>query len=67
MDVYETIKNIRAKCNNYIDPDLVSTIIDENYYMGSNNILEIKGYGISEDDPYETRLMKILKEENIFI
>lgn len=67
MDVYETIKNIRAKCNNYIDPDLVSTIIDENYYMGSNNILEIKGYEISDDDSYETRLMKILKEENIFI
>ena len=67
MDVYETIKNIRAKCNNYIDPDLVSTIIDENYYMGSNNILEIKGYDISDEDSYEDRLMKILKEENIFI
>lgn len=67
MDVYESIKNIRAKCDNYIEPDLVSTIIDDNSYMGSNNILEIEGYGISDDDSYEDRFMKILKSENIFI
>ena len=67
MDVYETIKNIRARCNNFMDPDLVATIIDENYYMGNNNILEITGYDISENDSYEDRLMKILKKENIFI
>lgn len=67
MNVYESIKNIRANCNNYIDPDLVATIIDENHYMGNNNIMEITGYGISPDDSYEDRLMKILKEENIFI
>lgn len=30
MDVYKTIKNIRSKCNNFMDPDLVATIIDEN-------------------------------------
>ncbi len=67
MDVYKTIKNIRSKCNNFMDPDLVATIIDENYYMGNNNILEITGYGISDDDTYEIKFMKILKEENIFI
>lgn len=67
MDVYETIKNIRAKCNNYIEPDLVATIIDDNGYMGSNNISEITGYGISDDDSYEDRFLKILKSENIFI
>lgn len=67
MDVYKTIKNIRAKCNNYIEPDLVSTIIDDNGYMGSNNIQEITGYGISDRDSYEERFMKILKKENIFI
>lgn len=67
MNVYESIKNIRANCNNYIDPDLVATIIDENHYMGNNNIMEITGYGISPDDSYEDRVMKILKEENIFI
>lgn len=67
MDVYETIKNIRAKCNNYVEPDLVSTIIDDNFYMGNNNIQEITGYEISEYDSYEERFMKILKKENIFI
>ena len=67
MNVYKTIKNIRAKCNNYIEPDLVSTIIDDNGYMGSNNIQEITGYGISDRDSYEERFLKILKKENIFI
>ena len=67
MNVYESIKNIRAKCNNYIEPDLVSTIIDDNYYMGSNNISEMTGYDISETDIYEEKFMKILKYENIFI
>ena len=67
MDVYETIKNIRAKCDIYIASDLVSTIIDENNYMGSNNISEIQGYGITKEDNYEDKFMKILKEENIFI
>jgi hypothetical protein len=67
MDVCESIKNIRAKCNNYVDPDLVSTIIDDNGYMGTNNILEITGYGISDCDSYEERFIKILNSENIFI
>ena len=67
MNVYESIKNIRAKCNNYVEPDLVSTIIDDNYYMGSNNISEMTGYDISESDSYEEKFMKILKCENIFI
>jgi hypothetical protein len=67
MDVYETIKIIRSSCDNYMDPDLVSTIIDDNHFMGKNNITEIEGYGISPEDAYEDRFMKILKEENIFI
>ena len=52
MDVYETIKNIRSVCNNYMDPDLVATVIDDNYYMGSNSIDEMQGYDISDDDSY---------------
>ena len=64
MDVYETIKIIRSNCDNYMDPDLVSTIIDDNHFMGKNNITEIEGYGISPEDAYEDRFMKILKEEN---
>ncbi len=67
MDVYETIKNIRAECDIYVAPDLVATIIDENNYMGSNSISETEGYGITEEDSYEDKFMKILKEENIFI
>ena len=67
MNVYESIKNIRTKCNNYVEPDLVSTIIDDNHYMGNNNISEMTGYGISQDDSYEEKFMKIIKHENIFI
>lgn len=67
MDVYETIKNIHSKCDIYVDPDLVATIIDENNFMGKNNITELEGYGFSDDDSYEDRFMKVLKKENIFI
>jgi len=67
MNLSETIKNIRATCNNYIDPDLFAFIIDDDNYMGTNNILEIEGYGISDDDTYEERLMKIHEKENIYL
>ena len=50
MRINETIKNIRASCDNYVDKDLVATIIHDNYYMGTNNILEFDGYGIEKDD-----------------
>lgn len=62
MKIYETIKNIRASCNNYIDPDLLAFIIDDNNYMGENNILKISGYDINEEDTYEQRLVKISKK-----
>ena len=45
MKVDETIKNIRASCDNYVDPNLFAFIIDDDNYMGTNNILEVKGYG----------------------
>ena len=67
MNLSETIKNIRASCDNYADPNLLAFIIDDDYYMGTNNILEIKGYGIDESDSYEQRLLKIHKKENIFL
>ncbi len=67
MDVYETIKNIRSVCNNYMDPDLVATVIDDNYYMGSNSIDEMQGYDISDDDSYEEKFMKVHEKENLFI
>ena len=59
MDVYETIKNIRSVCNNYMDPDLVATVIDDNYYMGSNSIDEMQGYDISDDDSYEENIYTV--------
>lgn len=67
MNISKTIKNIRATCNNYVDPDLFAFIIDDDNHMGTNNILEINGYGINESDSYEERLLKIHKSENIFL
>lgn len=67
MDVCKTIKNIRASCDIYAEPNLVATIIDDNCFMGANNIDEIEGYGIAKNDTYEEKFMKILKDENIFI
>lgn len=66
MNLSETIKNIRASCNNYTDPDLVATIIHENYYMGTNNILEFSDYDIKNEDNFEKRILKILKHEHVF-
>jgi hypothetical protein len=67
VNISETIKNIRATCNNYIDPDLLAFIIDDDNYMGTNNILEVTSYGIENGDSYEERLCKIHKSENIFL
>ena len=67
MNLSETIKNIRASCNNYVDPNQLAFIIDDDNHMGTNNILEIEGYGIEDDDSYEERLLKIHKSENIFL
>lgn len=67
MNIKKTIKNIRANCDNYVDQDLVATVIHENYYMGSNNILEFDKYGIRNDDSFEDRILKILKHEHVFL
>ena len=67
MNISETIKNIRATCKDYIDPDLLAFIIDDDCLMKTNNIPEIRGYGIDDDDTYEERLLKIHESENIFL
>ena len=67
MNLSETIKNIRATCNNYVDPNLLAFIIDDDDHMGTNDIMEIEGYEIADDDSYEERLLKIHKKENIFL
>ena len=67
MNISKTVKNIRASCDNYVDQDLVATIIHDNYFMGTNNILEFEDYGIEKEDDYEERILKILKHENVFL
>ena len=67
MNLGKTIKNIRAACNNYVDPNLLAFIIDDECRMGTNNISEIRGYSITDDDSYEERLLKIHESENIFL
>ena len=67
MKISETIKNIRATCNNYVDPDLVATVIHDNYYMGSNNICELDKFDIKKEDTFEEKILKILKHENVFL
>lgn len=67
MNISETIKNIRATCNNYVDPDLVATVIHDNYYMGSNNIQELDLFNIKKEDSFEEKILKILKHENVFL
>ena len=67
MNLNETIKNIRSSCNNYVDPDLVATVIHDNYYMGSNNIQELDKFDITNEDSFEEKILKILKHENVFL
>ena len=67
MNIKETIKNIRASCNNYVDPELVSTVIHENYYMGSNNIDEFESYDVKSEDSYEEKILKVLEHEHVFL
>ena len=67
MNLNETIKNIRSSCNNYVDPDLVATVIHDNYYMGSNNIEELDKFDMKKEDSFEEKILKILKHENVFL
>ena len=67
INVSETIKNIRSTCNNYVDPDLVATVVHDNYYMGSNNIEDLDKFYIKKEDSFEEKILKILKHENVFL
>ena len=67
INLNETIKNIRASCNNYVDPDLVATIVHDNYYMGANNLEELDQFDIKKEDSFEEKIHKILKHENVFL
>ena len=67
MNLSESIKNIKGNCDNYIDPSLCAFIIDDDNHMGTNNICEVTGYGIGDEDSFEERLVKIHKKENIYL
>lgn len=67
MNIEKSIENIVAKCDNYINPQLAICIIHDNCTMGSNNIGELKKYGIENEDSYVEKVLKVLKHENIFI
>ena len=67
MNIEKSIENIVAKCDNYIDPQLAICIIRDNCTMGSNNIGELKKYGIENEDSYVEKVLKVIKHENIFI
>ena len=67
IKIRETIKNIRSSCDNYVDPELVATVIHDDYYMGTSNINELTEFDIDPDDSFEEKIMKILKHENVFL
>ena len=67
MNISETIKNIRATCDNYVDPELVATVIHDNHYMGTNNIGELDKFDIKKEDSFEEKILKILNHENVFL
>ena len=67
MNIYKTSENIRKTCDSYVDPDLVAFIINDDYSMGENNIMDITDYNIYDDDSFEERLLKIHKNEHIFL
>lgn len=67
IDINKTIENIRSDCENYVDPDLVATVIHDNYLMGTNNISELSEFDITSDDTFEEKILKVLKDENVFI
>lgn len=67
IEIRKTIKNIRATCDNYVDPNLVATVIHDNYYMGTSNITELDDFGIDINDSFEEKILKILKHENVFL
>lgn len=67
MNIKKTTENIYQHCDSYVDADLVATVINDNYYMGSNNILELKEYDIEDEDTFSERIEKILKYKHVFL
>ena len=66
MNIEKSIENIVAKCDNYIDPQLAICIIRDNCTMGSNNIGELKKYGIENEDSYVEKVLKYFRKKDKF-
>lgn len=67
MNLEKTIENIEKTADSYIDPELVSVIIYDNNTLGTNDFNGLRDYGIKKDDSYAEKVMKVLKEENVFV
>ena len=67
MNIEKTIINIRNNCDSYVEPDLLAFIVDDDNLLSTNNILNMTGNEINDNDNYEKRLLKIHKNENIFL
>lgn len=67
MNVKKTIENIEKTADSYIDPELVSVIVYDNYTLGTNDFNNLDDYGIEKSDSYATKVLKVLKNENVFV
>lgn len=67
MNLIKTIENIVKNADSYIDPDLVATIVYDNYTLGTNDFDNINDYEILNEDSYSQKILKVLKNENVFI
>ncbi|MDO5849334.1 MAG: hypothetical protein Q4P18_07350 [Methanobrevibacter sp.] len=67
MNLEKTIENIEKTADSYIDPELVSTIVYDNYTLGTNDFNSLNEYGIQKDDSYAKKVLKVLEKENVFI
>ena len=67
MNVKKTVEHVQKNCDGYVDPDLVAVVVTEDNYLGSNNIGELKDYGISESDSYSEKILKVIKKDKVFL
>lgn len=67
MNIKKTIENIEKTADSYIDPELVSVIVYDNYTLGTNDFNNLDSYDIKNDDSYATKVLKVLENENVFV
>lgn len=67
MNLEKTIENIEKTADSYIDPELVSVIVYDNYTLGTNDFNGLFNYGIEKEDSYAQKVLKVLENENVFV